>query len=335
MNGIIAAALLGGLMLSACSHAEKKTTSAKSEAAIDGALPGRAAIQRMAGCYLVDYSYVETEGLKPGYKRDGRIYDVNRTKAVKEWIYADEITPRRVRLQHVLFATDANGKLEDGSILKHQAEDWEFEAPYLYEYVGTSQWKVRPLESGSGLWTRRITNLDDGLRYQCAAPWKVADAHPEWSCDGLAPIPGRETRDMKRKDYDTLQRSTRLIVYGENWLERQDNIKAIGAVGKVTPLAKETGKNWYVRLPDQECGVVQAFIKERRPFWTVLRESWDEVLDGKAPVAEKSMKPPRFAKMMEIEKTYLSRELSKPEVRAEARREIMAVIEQYREGVVQ
>src|SRR5262245_53190405 len=31
---------------------------------------GLRAIQGMAGCYLVDYSYVETESLKPGYVRD-------------------------------------------------------------------------------------------------------------------------------------------------------------------------------------------------------------------------------------------------------------------------
>jgi hypothetical protein len=47
---------------------------------------GREALQSLAGCYLVDYSYVETESLKPGYVRDSRVYDVNRDKSVKEWI---------------------------------------------------------------------------------------------------------------------------------------------------------------------------------------------------------------------------------------------------------
>jgi hypothetical protein len=39
---------------------------------------GLQAIQRMAGCFLVDYSYVEVQALKPGYVRDPRVYDVNR-----------------------------------------------------------------------------------------------------------------------------------------------------------------------------------------------------------------------------------------------------------------
>jgi len=46
---------------------------------------GLKTIQSMAGCYLVDYNYVEVESLKPGYARDERVYDVNRDKSVKEW----------------------------------------------------------------------------------------------------------------------------------------------------------------------------------------------------------------------------------------------------------
>src|SRR5580765_8338301 len=68
---------------------------------------GLQALQSMAGCYLVDYSYVETESLKPGYARDSRVYDVNRGKSVKEWIYPETISPRRIRLQRILFAADA------------------------------------------------------------------------------------------------------------------------------------------------------------------------------------------------------------------------------------
>ena len=38
---------------------------------------GANAIKSMAGCYLVDYNFTETESLKAGYERDQRIYDVN------------------------------------------------------------------------------------------------------------------------------------------------------------------------------------------------------------------------------------------------------------------
>src|SRR5262245_56526981 len=70
---------------------------------------GRAAFAAMAGCFLVDYSYTEIESLKPGYVRDARVYDVNRDKSVKEWIQADALSPRHIRLSRVLFATDPGG----------------------------------------------------------------------------------------------------------------------------------------------------------------------------------------------------------------------------------
>ena len=45
---------------------------------------GLAAIHHLTGCFLVDYSFVEVESLKPGYVRDPRVYDVNVDKSVKE-----------------------------------------------------------------------------------------------------------------------------------------------------------------------------------------------------------------------------------------------------------
>ena len=132
---------------------------------------GLQALQSLAGCYLVDYSYVETESLKPGYVRDGRVYDVNRDKSVKEWIYPETLSPRRIRLQRILFATDPAGAVRAGSEIRHQTEDWEYGASFLYDFVAPLTWHVRDLTSTPQLWTRRVTNLDDGLRYQCAARW--------------------------------------------------------------------------------------------------------------------------------------------------------------------
>src|SRR5262245_37532115 len=205
------------------------------DAAGDALDRGLQAVTSMAGCYLVDYSYVEVESLKPGYTKDARVYDVNRDKSAKEWITAEMLSPRRVRLQRILFLTDLRGALREGSVIKHQSEDWEYDAPFLYDFVAPRSWQVRDLKTTPGLWTRRVTNLDDGPRYQCAAVWKADTAYPEWTCSSYAPIPGRETRDMKRADYDTLDRTTRIIVYGQSWLERQDNVKTIHRDGTPTP----------------------------------------------------------------------------------------------------
>ena len=294
---------------------------------------GRRAIESMSGCFLVDYSYAETEALKPGYSRDGRVYDVNRDKSVKELIYAEAISPRRVQLNHILFAADLRGALRAGSELRHQTEDWEYEAPFRYEYAGQSTWTAKDLRGTPGRWTRRITNLDEGLRYQCDAAWRGDTTYADWTCRNYAPIPGRETRDMGRKDYDALDRTTRLVLYGASWLERQDNVKTIhGADGVRTPLAREVGKTWYVRLPDAECEAARRFAEPRRAFWAVLREAWDSVLVGDRSFVERTPvgAPPRFVAMMEVEERYLSLDLADPAVRRAAREEILRVIEAYR-----
>ena len=294
---------------------------------------GRRAIESMTGCFLVDYSYAETEALKPGYSRDGRVYDVNRDKSVKELIYAEAISPRRVQLTHILFAADLRGALRAGSELRHQTEDWEYEAPFRYEYAGQSTWTAKDLRGTPGRWTRRITNLDEGLRYQCDAAWRGDTTYADWTCRNYAPIPGRETRDMGRKDYDALDRTTRLVLYGASWLERQDNVKTIhGADGVRTPLAREVGKTWYVRLPDAECAPGQRFAEPRRAFWALLRQTWDEVLIGDRPFVERTPpgRPPRFAEMMEIEDRYAAQDLGVPAVRAAARAAILRLIDDYR-----
>ncbi|MGH7343419.1 MAG: DUF6607 family protein [Candidatus Rokuibacteriota bacterium] len=294
---------------------------------------GLGAVRSLAGCYLVDYSYVEVESLKPGYARDGRVYDVNRDKSAKEWITAEVLSPRRIRLQRILFLTDLAGAIRDGSLIKHQSEDWEHDAPFLYDFVAPRRWKARDLRATPGLWTRRVTNLDDGLRYQCAARWTSDTAYAEWTCSSYAPIPGRETRDMRRSDYDTLDRTTRIVAYGQSWLERQDNVKTVHRGGARSPLAREVGKNWSVRLPESECEAARAFAGPRQAFWTVVREVWDEVLNGASPFVEKTPagQPPRFVKMYEVEEDYVGRDLTDPSIRQAARERILKVIEAYRD----
>jgi uncharacterized protein DUF6607 len=293
---------------------------------------GLRAIESMTGCYLVDYSYVEVESLKPGYARDQRVYDVNRDKSVKEWITVEGVSARRVRLQRILFFADLAGAVRSGSEIKHQTEDWQYDAPFLYDFVAPRTWQVRDLKATPGLWTRRVTNLDEGLRYQCAARWSRDTAYPEWSCSSYAPIPGRESRDMRRADYDALDRTTRLIVYGASFLERQNNVKTIHRDGVRAPLVREVGKNWSVRLPDAECEAAHAFARPRQAFWALLREVWDDALDGTASFVETAPagQPPRFVKINEIEDDYLDRDLSDPALRKTARERIMKVIDAYR-----
>src|SRR5437870_8943736 len=131
-------------------------------AADDPLARGLGAVQSMAGCYLVDYSYVEVESLKPGYARDARVYDVNRDKSAKEWITAEVLSPHRIRLQRILFLADLRRTLRQLPLIKHQSEDWEYDAPFLYEFVAPRSWQVRDPTATTGVWTRRATHHADG-----------------------------------------------------------------------------------------------------------------------------------------------------------------------------
>jgi hypothetical protein len=221
-------------------------------------------------------------------------------------------------------------------MIRHQSEDWEYDAASLYDFVAPLHWQARDLRATPGLWTRRVTNLDDGLRYQCAARWTEDRAYPEWYCANYAPIPGRETRDMGRSDYQTLQRGTRILVYGAaqggSWLERQDNVKTIHTDSGRVPLVRELGKNWYVRLPDAECAGARTFAERRRDYWALLRETWDGLLDGSGPFTERALagRPPRFVKMFEVEEDAIAQNLADPTVREAVRQRVLAVIEEYR-----
>ncbi len=290
------------------------------------------AINKMTGCYLVDYSYTEVESLKPGYQIREDVYDVNKNKTVKEWIYTDRISDTKIRLQHVMFAVDLKGDLMPNSELKHTGEDWEYNSAVNYDFKAPNQWET--IVPPSNTWTRRITNLDDGLRYQCAAPWSVGFANPEWSCENYAPIPGRETRDMKRSDYQTLQRNTKVIVYPNNWLERQDNIKTIHTATEKSPLARELGKNWYVRLPDADCKPALAFMAPRKAFWDLLRTTWESVLDGKSNFTEKPRpkgSPSRYIKILDLEDQALSMDLKDPNTASKVSEDIKLIINEFRE----
>jgi len=291
----------------------------------------RQSVLGMAGCFLVDYSFAETEALKPGYILDSRVYDASSKVAVKELIVATEDPSLgHIRLQHVLFTTGADGRAK--FVMKHQAEDWDYQPTHFYEFVGDARWEPRRLVMDSGSWVRRVTNLDDGLRYQCAAPWKFDAEYPEWKCDNYSPIPGREVRDMGRRDYQALHRSTRIIAFSNSWLERENNIKTIHQNGVRTPLAREVGKNWYVRQPDTACAEAAAWATTRAPFWNLLEGVWREYLIGDAPWTERPLVDgmPRYVRIGDVEDRLHGRIATDRGTAEAAKAEIREIIKRYR-----
>ncbi|MGI0119441.1 hypothetical protein [Zooshikella sp. RANM57] len=61
---------------------------------------------------------------------------------------------------------------------------------------------------------------------------------------------------MRRNDDNTPSRQSNVMLYGNSWIERKNNVKTKFSEGYRQALVKELGKVWSVRLPDQECTTV-------------------------------------------------------------------------------
>ncbi len=297
-------------------------------------------VESLAGCYLVDYSYYETKAIDEGYKKDTRVYKVNESSLVKEWIFSVR-EGNEIVLQHILFGTNASGYHTEGSMLKHHTEIWEQSPTFWYEFTGPQTWIPQPLATHrepeqkpwrQELWLRKITSLDNGPRHQCASNIRINGPEIDWTCSSYSPIPGRETRDMGRRDYNTLMRTSRVTTFGTSWLERQDNTKMIWSKGEKTPLAQENGRNWYVRLPNNHCQAAQDWSEPRKEFWTLLRSVWREVMDGKKTFKGSRLQgsPPRYVAMWEVEDRFVGKPLkANPELTSQAKEAILEVIHRY------
>ena len=187
-----------------------------------------------------------------------------------------------------------------------------------------------------------MTNLDDGLRYQCAARWSEDTAYPEWSCgSNYAPIPGRETRDMGRSDYQALDRSTRIVVYATS--QGGGTSQGAGSSARTTSrpsTATAAGCRWcasWARTGTCGCPTPSALAdgpsrSRAGPSGPCCARHWDGLLDGSGPFVERIPpgQPPRFVKMFDLEDSVLGHDLSDQATRQAARRHILDVIEEYR-----
>lgn len=290
-------------------------------------------VEKLAGCFLVDYSYSETESLDPEYVLDSRVYDVKKY-TVKELIRIVKRDETHVRLQHFMQAEDFSGNTL--FMMRHHGEIWRKNPAYTYRYLGPlegqSRWEIEDLDRSENIWMREITNLDDGPRYQCLGKWSKHHTYPEFKCSAFAPIPGREIRDMGRYDYNTMERQSSIQIYGNSWLERQDNIKVKFSQSETQPLAKEVGKIWSVRLPDEECTDVRSWSDERQAFWDILAEVWQEIYLEKQDFYEKKFidGSTRSQKITELLARYYKTVKSNKEHASVVRNAIRNIIKAHR-----
>lgn len=247
MKKLIGLALVGVMTLSVQAQKDKKN------------------IDKLCGCFEVEFKYAETFSPDPNYKYHER----DETSGGLELVLPVEISDKKIVMQHLLV-------INDSVIVKHWREDWTYENPVIWKYKGDKVWEKGALkaEDVKGKWTQTVWEVSDAPRYQGAAEWLSVDGKTVWQSTADAPLPRREY--SIRKDYNVLKRTNRLVITDSGYVHEQDNQKIIrdGSTDKL--LVEEKGLNTYKRVADNECAAAKRYWEKNKEYWSKVRKTWED-----------------------------------------------------------
>ncbi len=231
----------------------------------------RRAILAMQGEYRVSFHFDETVVLAPGY-----VSKPDKDAAGHELVLLVEDSGRRIVLQHLLV-------MSDGQVIKHWRQDWEYEAPEHWVYVGNQRFerRARTQAERAGAWTQSVYEVHDGPRYAGSGRWNHRYGVSTWTSERTwRPLPRREytTRD----DYDLLNAENRHTITPSGWTHEQDNTKVIRRGGRDRSLVREFGFNDYRLVTGHDFAPARRYWDETAPFWAAVRARWDRLLNAPA-----------------------------------------------------
>lgn len=237
---------------------------------------GKKNLDKLCGCFSVNFKYAETFSPDDTYKFHER-EDMNAI----ELALPIETTDDKLVIQHLLVVSDS-------MVIKHWREEWVYESPVLYEFQGNKIWKKKDLASADvkGKWTQTVWEVNDEPRYQGVSMWINNDGRTYWESSVDAPLPRREY--STRSDYNILKRRNRLYLTENGYVHEQDNDKLLRQNGKDSLIAQEKGYNTYYRADDKECAIAREWWKKNAEFWTVVRNEWNKYIATSNTVTVKS-----------------------------------------------
>jgi len=233
-------------------------------------------IEKLCGCYQVEFKYAETFSPDTSYK----FHDRDEINGGLELILPVEVSDKKMVLQHLLV-------ISDSMIIKHWREDWTYENQTIFRYKGNKLWVKEQLkpEQFKGKWTQSVWEVSDAPRYQGASEWINTDEKTFWQNTSDAPLPRREY--SVRNDYNILKRTNRIILTNDGWVHEQDNQKIIRNKGTDKLLVEEKGINSYKKVDDNKCAAAKAFWEKNKLYWTKVRAAWEDYLATHSSVSLK------------------------------------------------
>jgi len=240
-------------------------------------IPGKPNVDKLCGCFDVEFKYAETFSPDKNYK----FHDREEISGGTELIIPVEVSDKKIVLQHLLIITDS-------MIIKHWREDWSYENPTVWRYKGDKVWvkEQLPASDVKGKWTQAVWEVSDAPRYQGASEWVNLDGKTIWQNTADAPLPRREY--SVRSDYNILKRTNRLIITSEGWRHEQDNQKIIRSNSGDKLLVEEKGLNTYKKLDDSKCAAGKAYWEKNKDYWTKVRKTWEAYVVSHSTITLKS-----------------------------------------------
>jgi len=226
-------------------------------------------INKLCGCFEVEFKYAETFSPDPNYK----FHEREIINGGLEYVFPVEAGNKKIVLQHLLVITDS-------MIIKHWREDWTYENPVIWKYKGNKTWlkEIQKPESVKGKWTQSIWEVSDEPRYQGTSEWINANGETFWLNTTDAPLPRREY--SVRHDYNILNRTNRIVINDNGYLHQQDNKKLVRENDIDKLLVEEKGVNNYVRKDVSACIAARAWWEKNKIYWEKVRTIWEDKIAG-------------------------------------------------------
>ncbi|MGQ0740330.1 MAG: DUF6607 family protein [Bacteroidota bacterium] len=274
---------------------------------------GKKIIDKLCGCFEVDFKYAETFSPDPDYKYHNR----EETGGTAELALPIEVSDKKIVIQHLL-VVGAN------TVVKHWREEWTYENPVFWKYKGDRTWikETIPAEQVKGKWTQTVWEVADEPRYQGYSQFVNLDGKIIWQNTTDAPLPRREY--SVRSDYNILRRTNRMNITDSGYLHEQDNQKIIRTSGTDKLLVEEKGLNSYKRIDEKECAAAKEYWEKNKDYWGRVRKIWADYINSHDTILLKNKIDGKFLHeyLIGLGKEYVAKKVSDADIDEKIRTEI-------------
>ena len=204
--------------------------------------------------------------LSPGY-----VAKAEKKSGPNELVIVVEDSPTKIVLQHLLV-------MDDGMVIKHWRQDWEYQAKRRFEFVSDQTWRMRDIkpELISGAWTQCVFEVSDAPRYCGTGRFVHSFGVATWTSDHTwRPLPRREY--TTRSDYNALDVINRHSITPNGWTHEQDNTKIVrNGENTSKTLVREFGFNDYRNTSEHNFEPGRDYWKATQTYWAYVRAEWDK-----------------------------------------------------------